>query len=272
MKRRFLSLPVFVVLLLIVFVYYSTVFVFIEEWLSLKSSHGLLNSLIFTFFAAMILSSYATAILRDPGRVPYGLVPDIEGSNDNINGPKETGAHKRYCEKCCHHKPPRAHHCRVCRRCVLRMDHHCIWINNCVGHGNYRPFLVSVLYSGIASTYSMVIFLCNTLQKYDQFSTLAYNVFYVFCGAIIVSLCLVLDSLLGWQIYLLCRNMTTIEYRAGVRAKWLAKKAGQNYHHPYDLGVCKNLNSVLGQNMLMWVCPISSGHRSDGIHFPTSRD
>lgn len=27
----------------------------------------------------------------------------------------------RFCQKCGRHKPPRAHHCRVCRRCVLRM-------------------------------------------------------------------------------------------------------------------------------------------------------
>lgn len=31
------------------------------------------------------------------------------------------GGDLRYCQKCCHYKPPRAHHCRVCKRCVLRM-------------------------------------------------------------------------------------------------------------------------------------------------------
>ena len=33
----------------------------------------------------------------------------------------------RYCKKCQRHKPPRTHHCRVCNKCVLRMDHHCVW-------------------------------------------------------------------------------------------------------------------------------------------------
>ncbi len=52
------------------------------------------------------------------------------------------GGTLRVCQKCQRYKPARTHHCRVCRRCVLRMDHHCPWTNNCVGHGNYRAFLL----------------------------------------------------------------------------------------------------------------------------------
>lgn len=31
------------------------------------------------------------------------------------------GGDLRYCQKCGHYKPPRAHHCRACKRCVLKM-------------------------------------------------------------------------------------------------------------------------------------------------------
>lgn len=33
----------------------------------------------------------------------------------------------RFCEKCQHIKPDRAHHCSVCNVCNLKMDHHCPW-------------------------------------------------------------------------------------------------------------------------------------------------
>jgi len=42
----------------------------------------------------------------------------------------------KLCEKCNAIKPPRAHHCKICDMCVLRMDHHCIWLGTCVGIKN----------------------------------------------------------------------------------------------------------------------------------------
>lgn len=54
-------------------------------------------------------------------------------------------------------KPPRAHHCKTCRLCVFRMDHHCPWINNCVGLLNQKYYILFLIYT---ATYCAMTLLC----------------------------------------------------------------------------------------------------------------
>uniref|UniRef100_A0A0E0CA74 S-acyltransferase n=1 Tax=Oryza meridionalis TaxID=40149 RepID=A0A0E0CA74_9ORYZ len=251
-RPGYVTVPILSVLASIGYVYYTAVFLAIPAWLGLATAAGVANAVAFTALAAACVATYAVAVSRDPGRVPSAFLPDVEDAESPIHEIKRKGGDLRYCQKCSHYKPPRAHHCRVCKRCVLRMvltctnsvefnDHHCIWINNCVGHENYKIFLVFVLYAVIASLYSLVLVIggaVHSLPKNEQLGS---------------------DS-----------SRTSI-YHEGVRAMWLAEKAGNLYHHPYDLGVYENLVSVLGPNVLCWLCPISRS-TGNGIRFRTSYD
>lgn len=48
-------------------------------------------------------------------------------------------------------KPFRAHHCSKCASCVIRMDHHCAFIQNCVGIRNHKTFLHLTTYGGVSA-------------------------------------------------------------------------------------------------------------------------
>ncbi|CAE7939848.1 unnamed protein product, partial [Symbiodinium necroappetens] len=49
-------------------------------------------------------------------------------------------------------RPERAHFCSVLDRNVLRMDHYCVWLANCVGYRNHKYFYLALFYSAVAST------------------------------------------------------------------------------------------------------------------------
>ncbi|GAV76567.1 zf-DHHC domain-containing protein [Cephalotus follicularis] len=276
MKQGFsFSLPVTVVVLAIAYIYFSTVFIYIDRWFGLMSSPGIMNAVAFTAVALVCSFTYAVSIVTDPGRVPHTFMPDVEDAHNNpIHEIKRKGGDLRYCQKCSHYKPPRAHHCRVCKRCVLRMDHHCIWINNCVGHANYKGFFVFVLYAVVSCIYSLVLLvgsLTNDSLKDENQNGGSFITTYVISVLLIVPLSVALSVLLGWHIYLILQNKTTIEYHEGVRAMWLAEKGGDVYKHPYDLGAFDNLSTVLGPNFFSWVCP-TSRHIGSGLRFRTAYD
>ncbi|CAO2827051.1 unnamed protein product [Amaranthus hypochondriacus] len=273
-KKCQITVPILMVVSAILYIYFTTIFVFIDRWFSLSTSPGIFNALVFTAVSAISTFNYVLAVFRDPGRVPSSFMVDIEDSDNTVQEVKRKSGDLRYCQKCSHYKPPRAHHCRVCKRCILRMDHHCIWINNCVGHANYKIFFVFVLYALIACIYSAVLLLgsiVSNIVKDESQSEGSSRTIYVVSCLLIFPLTIALCVLFAWHIYLTLRNKTTIEYYEGVRAMWLAEKGGEVYRHPYDLGAFENLSSVLGPNVFSWICP-TTGHIGSGLRFPTTYD
>ncbi|CAF1483582.1 unnamed protein product [Adineta steineri] len=61
------------------------------------------------------------------------------------------------CLKCNVMRPPRAHHCKICQKCVLRFDHHCPWINSCVGYRNHAHFLLFCIYMAMIAAFSTIV-------------------------------------------------------------------------------------------------------------------
>ncbi|KAL4705678.1 hypothetical protein ACJJTC_018751 [Scirpophaga incertulas] len=88
-----------------------------------------------------ILFHYYMGVVTPPGYPPVGArVTHAAG----------------ICKKCITPKPPRTHHCSVCDRCILAMDHHCPWLNNCVGYFNARYFYLYMVYMVAGVTFVML--------------------------------------------------------------------------------------------------------------------
>ncbi|XP_077900026.1 palmitoyltransferase ZDHHC19-like isoform X1 [Ictidomys tridecemlineatus] len=80
----------------------------------------------------------------DPGILHRGAFEQYPETiyNARVNGRLY---HMPWCPTCCFHRPPRTFHCKRCNICVEEFDHHCRWVNNCVGHRNIRLYLLLLM-------------------------------------------------------------------------------------------------------------------------------
>ena len=62
-----------------------------------------------------MLICYVRCCITDPGYVPANW-EDLVKSNRNDEDESKESPQRRWCKKCDAPKPPRAHHCKICKR------------------------------------------------------------------------------------------------------------------------------------------------------------
>lgn len=111
---------------------------------------------IVTFFMVNIIGHYMWCTFGTPGVVTatcYEQAMTIETHTDGVKYHPDPNL--TYCDKCEMKRPARAHHCRICKICAHKYDHHCPWTNNCIGLNNYRSFVLLVFYILAGCTYGV---------------------------------------------------------------------------------------------------------------------
>ncbi|XP_045516785.1 palmitoyltransferase ZDHHC2-like isoform X5 [Pieris brassicae] len=200
----------------------------------------------------------------------------------------------RYCNRCVLVKPDRAHHCSICARCVLKMDHHCPWVNNCVCFHNYKFFM---LFLGYALLYCIFI-MSTCLPYFIRFwkgdfgaagSSGRYHIVFAFFVALMFAVSL--GSLFGYHCYLVSHNRTTLDmlvsynqsgsptgqivnsmllnmFNEAFRAPMFRGGADKN---GFSIGAYKNFKEVFGNSPNLWFLPVFTS-LGDGCEYPVRRE
>jgi hypothetical protein len=145
-----------------------------------------------------------------------------------------------------------------CKRCVLKYDHHCMVLGNCIGQHNFKYFILLQFWTFCAGVNLLFWFIFG-IKKYGFGSdeTLFFWVQYVI-PIIFVSLLSVgsFGQFLS-NFYFAWKNRTQIEIMEDMK------------HNIFDHGnVMENLKDVFGDsnNIVMWLFPIEWGQRTTDGH------
>lgn len=131
------------------------------------------------------------------------------------------GSAHTLCSVCRVAKPFRSMHCKRCNRCVYRMDHHCPWMDNCIGANNYRSFMLFITLGSVLSLW----YTTRTFGaiSFETFTTSGLvSLFFGFHAALMALFVIML-----WcsHMYLVSINMSTQEH---ISSESLASRRAAN--------------------------------------------
>jgi hypothetical protein len=237
---------------------------------------GYLCFAICSFATLMIVISYLRAIFTHPGTIPtegpdapyWEYHADIDKAKKFVpkfleKKARDGNGERRYCKWCKKFKPDRCHHCKVCGMCILKMDHHCPWIYNCVGFHNYKYFFLLLLYA-VIDTHLIVWTMSDSVAWYVEDGASFRRTFMaLFCVTLAASLSIILTLFWLFHVWLMFKGLTTIEFcekrtktKDPKEATFCELIFGDVYRSNFDRSPLGNVRAVLGDWTILWLLPV----------------
>jgi small-conductance mechanosensitive channel len=152
---------------------------------------------LFALFNLIFIILYLYLICSNPG---YVSEEDKDENYETLLFTKKD-EFKHYCFKCCVHTTDDLKHCSICDKCCKGFDHHCYWVNNCIGINNYYLFIffliityIDVLFKLFITLFFLYFEFGNDNKKEYDFFGISYLSFmtndYYICTIIIIFLLL----------------------------------------------------------------------------------
>jgi len=110
-------------------------------------------------------------IFTDPGIIPPQKFSTIKIINTIIFSDSKFYyirgyRHKvKFCQTCFILRPPGISHCKICKICVEKFDHHCPWLGNCIGKNNYKYFFIFISSFNILIYFNLIVSCCYMISK-----------------------------------------------------------------------------------------------------------
>lgn len=141
------------------------------------------------------------------------------GSQEQPGDELKESNRKNWCPVCRLVRPPRAGHCRICGVCVLRLDHHCVWINSCVGQANHRSFLLTLVFFLLTSLFGTSLVLQSVCPGQYLFTALLYcpGVYNQYSSALCFTCAWYSSIVTGGLLHLLVVQLINVSYNVTER-------------------------------------------------------
>lgn len=78
---------------------------------------GPINVILFNSCIFLLIVSHLKAVLTDPGIVPIARL-DFSNPTQHAEWKIISENDWTFCNRCSSYRPPHAHHCRICKRCI----------------------------------------------------------------------------------------------------------------------------------------------------------